>query len=360
MMLASITLPTGPYDWHPEFISREEFESRLTRFRAAMADAGATHAVVHGNCFDHGALAWLSGFTPKLGPAYALVPIEGAPRLLFAGGPGMRPSAARLTWIEDVVALKGLEAGLREWLSDGAPRLALCEGSAMMLGDFSVAQRMAGGSAIALDRQVNALRRAKSSAELVLVERAALALHAATDKLAIASGSRCDAVLAAERAAYDAGAQDVRTRIGARPWGPPSIAGDRDEPLDKGFRVAMAARLGGYWAEAQFVVGDIDAAVRRQAGKRLSACLSAMKPDARLMDLEAASGAKVSGHGVGLSPEEAPFLADPGVSLADGDVCSITIDAAPDGQSALLSMLAHITDAGARLLWAPPGVRIDR
>ena len=75
--------------------------------REVMARRGVTHAVVHGNGFDHGALAWLTHFTPKLGPAYALVPATGPLRLLFAGGPGMKPSAQRLTWVEDVRALQG-------------------------------------------------------------------------------------------------------------------------------------------------------------------------------------------------------------------------------------------------------------
>ena len=98
MMMPSIALPTGPYDWHPERTPRSVYEIRVAQFRTTMAERSVTHAVVHGNGFDHGALNWLTHFTPKLGPAYALVPAIGALRVLFAGGPGMKPSAQRLTW----------------------------------------------------------------------------------------------------------------------------------------------------------------------------------------------------------------------------------------------------------------------
>ncbi|MBN8899277.1 MAG: hypothetical protein J0H35_14055, partial [Rhodospirillales bacterium] len=91
--MPSIALPTGPYDWHPERTPRSVFDARLANFRQAMARHGVTQAIVHGNGFDHAALHWLTHFTPKLGPAYALIPATGEPRLLFAGGPGMKPSA---------------------------------------------------------------------------------------------------------------------------------------------------------------------------------------------------------------------------------------------------------------------------
>ena len=110
-VMPCIALPTGPYDLDPELFGPSLFERRLAVLRAAMAQCGATHAVVHGNGFDHDALSWLTYFTPKLGPAYALVPTSGTLRLLFSGGPGMKPSARKLTWVEDVVALRGVESG---------------------------------------------------------------------------------------------------------------------------------------------------------------------------------------------------------------------------------------------------------
>jgi hypothetical protein len=95
-MRPTVALPTGPFDWYPERIAQNTFEARLAALRFEMNRHGITHLVVHGNVFDHDALTWLTHFTPKLGPAYALVPAKGPLQLLFSGGPGMKPSAQRL------------------------------------------------------------------------------------------------------------------------------------------------------------------------------------------------------------------------------------------------------------------------
>ena len=109
MLMRNIALPTGPYDWHPERISREIYANRLSALQNILRARGLDGAIVTGSTFDDGALAWLTGFTPKLGPAFAIVPATTPPRLLFSGGPGMRPSAQKLTWLDDVVALRILE-----------------------------------------------------------------------------------------------------------------------------------------------------------------------------------------------------------------------------------------------------------
>src|SRR5271168_2408125 len=99
------TLLTGPFDWEPALLPRQEFEERLAHVRAAVSAAGAGALIVHGDARDYGALNYLTGFVPKLAPAVALVPLEGPIRILASGADLMLPWAKRLTWVEDVRTL---------------------------------------------------------------------------------------------------------------------------------------------------------------------------------------------------------------------------------------------------------------
>jgi hypothetical protein len=102
MRMKNTALLTGPSDWDPALVPLSEFEARLAAARRMLAESGATALLVHGHSVEHGALAYLTGFVPKLGPALALVPRDGPIRILASGGPGMMSSAKLLTWIEDV------------------------------------------------------------------------------------------------------------------------------------------------------------------------------------------------------------------------------------------------------------------
>ena len=262
MMMPGITLPTGPYDWHPERISRATYEVRVRHLREAMSQHAITHTVVHGNCFDHGALAWLTHVTPKLGPAYALIPASGPLRLLFAGGPGMKPSAQLLTWVEDVAALGGIEADVKRWLdgtADGTTaKLALVEGRAMLHGDWLAVQRAAGGTAVELDAVLDAVRAHGAAEDLDREAHAAGVLAVARDTISRLARPGADlraSVIEMERAAYAAGAQDVRVRIGRRPGGLPTTLPDDPLPMTGPTQIAVAVRRDGSWASARFVLG---------------------------------------------------------------------------------------------------------
>src|SRR6185437_11988055 len=80
MRLLETTLLTGPYDWDERVLPRSEYDARLAHLRAAMVEAGVAALVIHGHPGNYGAMAWLTGFTPKLGATLALVPREGALR----------------------------------------------------------------------------------------------------------------------------------------------------------------------------------------------------------------------------------------------------------------------------------------
>ena len=259
MLMPSIALPTGPYDWHASVTSRATYEQRLSQLRALMRARGLTHCIVYGNTFDHASLAWLSNFTPKLGPALMLVTNDDAPRLLFAGGPGMKPSALRLTWIEDVTALRGLGKDVAAWL-DGAPeaRVGLIAGASILYGDFLALEKAAQGL-VSLDADIDPMRvGAADHGPAVLASSGLLQLVA--DHLFVAAQEGADllsAVLAAERVAYANGAQDVRLRVARKPWGRPTTLPDEASVIRGPLPVALAVRHNGVWAYGDFVLGDI-------------------------------------------------------------------------------------------------------
>ena len=262
MTMPSIALPTGPYDWHPSEMPKSLYEERVASFRAVLVLHGVTHAIVHGNGFDHGALAWLTHFTPKLGPAYALVPAQGRLRLLFSGGPGMKPSASKLTWVEDVTALRSIETDARCWLqeTDGgtSARLGLVEGAAMQRGDWRAVQRVHGPAVVELDGDIDALRARKGPEDIVRAEYAAAVLSLASDTIARLAQPGADlrqAVIEMERVAYAAGAQDVRVRAGRRVGGAPTTLPDHPLAIAGPTEIALAVRHSGEWAEARLVVG---------------------------------------------------------------------------------------------------------
>jgi hypothetical protein len=253
MLMPSIALPTGPYDWNPNEIAREAFDARLADLRERMRSQGLTHAVVYGNTFDHAALIWFANFTPKLGPALLLVPAQGAPRLLFSGGPGMKPSAQRLTWVEDVAAMRGLGRDLADWLKGAAsPRVGLVAPEAILQGDWDALHKGAGTDLVALDPPM------ETPAETFVA--AARLLQTVVDHVFVAAQEGEDlltVVLGAERVAYAQGAQDVRWRVARKPWGRPVTLPDSPLKIAGCLPVALAVRCRGLWAYGDFVLGDV-------------------------------------------------------------------------------------------------------
>jgi len=259
MMMPSIALPTGPYDWNEKVTSLATYEKRLARLRKVMAEQKLTHAIIHGNIFDHEALSWFSNFTPKLGLALMLVPFEGEPRLLFSGGPGMKLSAQRLTWISDVSALKGAGKDVADWLGAGVKRVGLIAGASLLHGDWNSLLKAAGGMVATLDQVFYAMRDASKS-ETVSIRKSAAVLEKVANHLhSIASDGAdlLDVVLDAERFAFKAGVQDIRLRVARRPWGRPVTLPDERVVVEGPLPVALAVRVNGYWSYGDFVLGDV-------------------------------------------------------------------------------------------------------
>ncbi len=257
MIRPTIALPTGPFDLHQEEIPAHTFDARLAALRLRMRGENLSHAVIHGSVFDHEALSHYTYFTPKLGPAYALVPADGPPRLLFSGGPGMKPSAARLTWITDVVALRGIEGDLKQWLEQTAEgrlaKVGLIEGSAMSRRDWRSVLRAADGPVVEFDG---------------LLPTPAITSPANTtgareicDRLVSTFTNSCNlgddirsACLDIERMAYREGAEDIRVLAARRPDGPPTRLPDEPLPMTGRTPIEMSLRHKGAWHTIAFAL----------------------------------------------------------------------------------------------------------
>ncbi len=235
------------------------FEPRLAGLRAEMNRRGVTHLVVHGNIFNHDALTWLTHFTPKLGPAYALVPAEGPLRLLFSGGPGMKPSAQRLTWIEDVAALRSIRADATRWIEetavDGPVRVGVIEGTAILAGDWAELEKCANGAIEQMDEAVeefSAVSPLASNSSGSTVGAIQAAAEAELKRLAKRGADLKTALIEMERVAYGRGAQEVRVLAGRRPQGPPTRLPDGPLYLNGPTEVAIFIRADGMWSQRQF------------------------------------------------------------------------------------------------------------
>ena len=339
MNVQSISLPTGPYDWAEQIIPRATFDKRRAALRDLLRARGLDGLIIHGNTFDHGALSWATAFTPKLGPALAFISVDSDTRLVFSGGPGMKPSAQRLTFVEDVVAMKGIEVDTKSWLAIlGTNRVALCEGSAMSRDAYLSVERAIGAAPVILDDDIDSLRRKKDDIERSLARQAHRCLGLAVRALeATSPQGRRAAALAAEAAARSAGAQDVRVMLAQRPAGAPLPFDGMDAPLSAPAPFAVAVRFRGYWTCAEGVL-DGDPALASEARRILSdACrhrgLLAVSDDWRL-----------SWHGIGLSLREMPSERE---ALRPGDLVSLRVARVADGESHLAwSQIVQVEGTG--------------
>lgn len=373
MQVLQTTLLTGPYDWDPDLLPKREFEARLARVRAALGERGAGALVVHGQPGDYGALNYLTGFVPKLGPALALVPREGAVRVLTQGTDLMLPWAKRLTWVEDVGILANIAATLGDWLrAQGLARdvtLGIWGGPAMPHVLHAGIERAVkpSGRVIALDAALDAIRIRTTPLERQLLRRASAILDAAAASFLAAAregaGNR-SAALAAERAAYAQGAQDVRVAASLSAGGAPlPLDGARDDRLEP-LLATIAVQFSGYWAEGSVTATARPAEAASRATAALAAALQVARAGATAPALFRAAAAQLApcephrlmqgriGHGIGLSLEEQPLRNDEASDRLERDgVYILTVGAQGDGiDAAAVSAMIAVTEAGIELL----------
>ncbi len=343
MRLYETTLLTGPYDWDERALPRTDYEGRLERVRAAMAQADAAALAIHGHPGNYGALAYVTGFTPKLGATLALVPREGKLRILAPGTPKMMDIAKRLTWVEDVRPLGNAPKNVAEFVGEGNTLATWSFGALPQALYAGIARAVAPRALLPLDQALDAMRRRKSPREIELMRGAARLLATATDAFAASlragTGVR-SAALAAERAAIAAGAQDARAMASLSPGGVPlPLDAASDERALDPANAGIAVQNHGYWASGYVTVARRRGAARARAREGLAAALAVARGGAHLPD-------GVAANAIGLSLEEGP-----GDPLEAGAVYAVTSSATEGSDTAYASALVAVTENGCDALW---------
>jgi hypothetical protein len=343
MRLLESTLLTGPYDWDEHKLPRSEYEERLARVRAAMAQAGASALAIHGHPGNYGALAYLTNFTAKLGAALALVPREGPLRILAPGTPKMMDIAKRLTWVEDVRPLGNAPKAVAEFAGEGNTLATWGFGTLPQALYGGIAKAMAPRALVPLDQELEAMRRRKSPRELELIRGAADMLAKAAETFAAnvraGKGVR-SAGLLAERAAIAAGAQDARVMASLSNGGAPlPLDAASDERVLDIANAGIAVQNHGYWASGYVTVARRAGAAHTTAREALAAAIASARGGAALP-------AGVTANAIGLSLEEAP-----GNPLEAGAVYAMTSSVTEGSETAYASALVAVTDKGCDALW---------
>jgi Xaa-Pro aminopeptidase len=369
MRMLETTLLTGPYDWDKTLIPRAEYDARIAAVRDILRKHDLAGLIVGGTSPEHGALGYATGFVPKLGPALAFIPRDGELRLAFSGGGAMLDSAQRLTFITDVRAMRDAGQEIAGWLRDaGGTRFGLWGDNAITNEVRDAFDRVAPEPVVVLDNALDALRRRKTPCETALIRRACEILNVVLHELRTATTNRKGvrtAALAAERAGYAAGAEDVRMLVSLRDGGMPEPLIGTDDPRPNPLLACIAVRFAGYWAEGLATITTKQTTTLAAANAALSAFLDKARPGATAAQLRAAAEqalgglqlhpicASSLGNGIGVSREEAPFLSVSHSSpLQDGDVCTLRVGArAGDADSAIVSAMIRVGATGADLLW---------
>jgi Xaa-Pro aminopeptidase len=365
MLTMHPTLLVGPADWDPARMPKQEFLDRVAAFWRDCHPSVAG-AVVYGDPRSHAELAYLTHFTPKLEAAIALIPRDGAPRLLVGGGANMIGAARLLTWVETLAPLRDAGAAVARWCGELAGRdLVLINGDAMPLRlRLDVDQALATPPVDATVVVTDAMRR-KGPREIALIRDACASLDAALAGMRAAQRVRnglTDMVLAGEAAAWRRGAQDVRTLFGRdgqlAPFTVPDAA-----PADP-LQVYVAVRHDGYWAEAFAVLSQSPQPVDDAARKMLGDAVARMRPGAAHREVAGSLAQTIGpqrahpltrggfGHHIGLALQEPRSLSEASrATFAAGEVYTVRVGLRDVGASALVSAMVTVTHDGHEVLW---------
>jgi Xaa-Pro aminopeptidase len=359
------TLLVGPADWDPARMPQQEFLDRIVAFWRECHPSVAG-AVVYGDPGSHAELAYLTHFTPKLEAAIALIPRDGAPRLLVGGGANMIGAARPLTWIESLAPLREAGATVARWHQDAlAGEVVLVNADAMPVRlRLDIDQALATPPHDATVVVTDAMRR-KGPREITLIREACASLDGALAAMRAAQRERegmTDTVVAGEAAAWRRGAHDVRTLFGRDGQLGPFTVPD-EAPADP-LQVYVAVRHGGYWAEGFAVLAQSPRLVDRAAHEILGNAIARMRPGIGHREVARLLAQSIGpqrahpvtrgdfGHQIGLAPQEHGSLneASPEIFVA-GEVYTVRVGLRDGGASALVSAMVAITDNGHEVLW---------
>lgn len=381
MRVKQAALLTGRYDWEPDLLPVSEFQNRLAAVHRMLAEHGLSAFIVHGNSTDYAALAYLTEFVPKLGPAFALISPDHSVRLLVSGSPAMISAARRLTWVEDVRPIGDLKSSILAWLDGSNSRsnttIGLWGLGAMTLRPYRAitAAIETQGEIAGLDAALEPLRLRKSARELEILRRASGILAEAMRELtrAFESGDGMRSItLAAERAAFRLGAQDARALASARSGGPPVLPSAYDDCAVDPLVAYVAVRFAGYWAEGFLTLSRLHNSALVQAQAGLAAMIRRARPGVTFSELTARAEQYVRpyemhpltkrsvGNSIGLSLEEAHEAVAGVLTLLQDGVYALRCGAAGQGSdNAIVSAMVHVQESRVEVFWsALPGAEL--
>lgn len=279
----------GSYVLDRDRLPEDEFRSRMQPIYRLMDERGLAALLVYGDALEHGALAYLSNFIPRMRWAMALFPRNGEPRLLCSMSSRDIPAMRTMTWIGEVYS--GWEwKWFDDWLaklqaSDEPANIGAVEFGRMAPTLYRSVERSLGKRFRLLDQPdiADSERAPKRPRELSIIRLGCEVTALAARRLAEAWRVQPNperAVLAAERTARMASAQDVRTLVsldnGAtlRPYrgtfdaSPTALIG------------YIAVKLSGYWSDA-FVTVGCDPRDGRTVTAALQAVIERARPGTR-------------------------------------------------------------------------------
>jgi Xaa-Pro aminopeptidase len=356
MLTQHPTLLIGPSDWDAERMPRKEFDRRIDALwtHAPLAEC----AVIYGNSRHHAELAYFTNLIPKLGPAMALLSRTGAPRMFVGDAANMLGAARPLTWIEDVASMKDAAAAVAA--GGGGRRSLLIGADYMPLALRRSIMEALGTSVTDATAQVWSQMRRKSRHELDAIDAAVKAIGPARTAMreALMSGAGVtDVILAGERAACTAGAQDVRTLFsldGGRTLQPFDVPVQRQiDPL----LAYMAIRQSNYWAECfpLFTTRPESSRLHETAWTAMRAAAPAIKPGIATQEITQLIAAAIEpyrphpaiGHvfaqRMGLALDEP--CCDIGPSFEEGEVYSLRVGAIDDAHASMICSRMFVVQA---------------
>jgi Xaa-Pro aminopeptidase len=361
----------GRNAWDLAELPRDEYEERLRKARALLAERGLVACVVLGSTTSYANLAYLSGVRPGFMSSVMLVHLE-HDTVVFAGlGGGRDLYHVRATnFVDDVRYYpspgEGVVAVLGEWgLGAGPIGIVGAHGDVPFAMAARIDKALASYELVRLDDAFFQLRRAKRPRERALLQRSAELVAKATDAAIaefIATKTPYKAAIAAERAARLGGARDVRTlaNLGEGPELRP-ITGTSG-PLARRLVLHVGLERAGYWAEAtlsfprQSAGAEVAQAIAAmRAAIRPKAALSAVA-EAGLACLKHTSARALAqdvglGQGIGLGTEEQLALTPSSKAVLEGgEVLSLRCVSEDEGGWNADSSLVEVTKDGARSL----------
>jgi Xaa-Pro aminopeptidase len=359
----------GPYDWDEALVPRAEFDARRKEVLGKIAGSGLSGLVVYGNKIDNAALAYLTHFTPKLDAAFALIAPDGSVRLHSAGSPQMMVNAQRLTWVEGVKPLRDAGKHIAEWAEALAPGPLGLWTTETMPADLLPRLQAALPSRPLRDvgAQLDPVLCTKSPVARRLIQGACAMLGASSAALrqAFRDGATSrDAVVAAEKAAAAAGAQDIRVLASLSKGGTPTAIDYPQSAKLDALLTYLAVRHAGYWADGFLTLSASPSSTLTRAQDALKAMIATARIGASVAELKQAAEAKLAGlashplarklvSGIGLALEETEAELGGVTRLEAGRIYTLRSGARQsETDNALVSAMIEPKAGGVEILWS--------